>query len=206
MKKFLLTAAAAIGTTTMAMPAQAVVIDFEGTGASCCFGAAPLTDLYSGLGVTFDGVGGDPGTILNQTGNFGVDARSGTDFLAYNDGVGTNDGRLIFSSAVSDFSIYAGGGRGDGVFSADFFDSANNLLGSQTVNVTLGNYGLLSYAGPVSFVNISSDQAFWVLDDLSFNAAAVPEPATWAFMIFGFGAIGGAMRRQRKANVKVSYA
>lgn len=39
---------------------------------------------------------------------------------------------------------------------------------------------------------------------------AVPEPATWAFMIFGFGAIGGAMRRQknmaRKANVKVSYA
>ncbi len=37
-------------------------------------------------------------------------------------------------------------------------------------------------------------------------SGAVPEPATWAFMIFGFGAIGGAMRRQRKANVKVSYA
>ncbi|WP_339691061.1 PEPxxWA-CTERM sorting domain-containing protein [uncultured Parasphingorhabdus sp.] len=37
-------------------------------------------------------------------------------------------------------------------------------------------------------------------------SAAVPEPSTWAFMIFGFGAIGGAMRRQRKANVKVSYA
>ncbi len=37
------------------------------------------------------------------------------------------------------------------------------------------------------------------------NMGAVPEPATWAFMIFGFGAIGGAMRRQRKANVKVSY-
>ncbi len=36
--------------------------------------------------------------------------------------------------------------------------------------------------------------------------AAVPEPATWAFMIFGFAAIGGAMRRQRKANLKVSYA
>lgn len=38
------------------------------------------------------------------------------------------------------------------------------------------------------------------------GGAAVPEPATWAFMIFGFGAIGGAMRRNRKANVKVSYA
>lgn len=191
----------------MAMPAQAVVIDFEGTNAPCCFGSTdPLTTLYSGLGVTFDGFGGDPGTILNQTGNFGVDARSGTDFLAYNDSVGTNDGRLIFSSAASDFSIYAGGGRGDGSYTADFFDSGNNLLGSQTVNVTLGSYGLLSFAGPVSFVNISSDQSFWVLDDLSFNAGAVPEPATWAFMIFGFGAIGGAMRRQRKANVKISYA
>ncbi len=29
-------------------------------------------------------------------------------------------------------------------------------------------------------------------------AAAVPEPATWAMMLFGFGAIGFQMRRQRK--------
>jgi hypothetical protein len=33
---------------------------------------------------------------------------------------------------------------------------------------------------------------------------AVPEPATWAMLIFGFGLIGSAMRR-RKTNVKVSY-
>lgn len=61
--------------------------------------------------------------------------------------------------------------------------------GTQTllVNGTSGGNG--SYAGTLAFVE-----------------SAVPEPATWAFMIFGFGAIGGAMRRQRKANVKVSYA
>lgn len=35
--------------------------------------------------------------------------------------------------------------------------------------------------------------------------AAVPEPATWAMMLIGFGAIGFAMRR-RKQNVKVRYA
>jgi hypothetical protein len=29
-------------------------------------------------------------------------------------------------------------------------------------------------------------------------AAAVPEPATWGMMLIGFGAIGGAMRRQRR--------
>ncbi len=37
------------------------------------------------------------------------------------------------------------------------------------------------------------------------NNGAVPEPATWAFMILGFGAIAGSMRR-RKATLKLSYA
>ena len=30
------------------------------------------------------------------------------------------------------------------------------------------------------------------------QAAAVPEPATWAMMLFGFGAVGFAMRRRRR--------
>lgn len=42
--------------------------------------------------------------------------------------------------------------------------------------------------------------------DISFEITAVPEPATWAFMILGFGAVGGAMRRHKKATVKLSYA
>lgn len=37
-------------------------------------------------------------------------------------------------------------------------------------------------------------------------APSVPEPASWAMMIGGFGLVGGAMRRRRKANVNVSYA
>ncbi|MCH4152539.1 MAG: PEPxxWA-CTERM sorting domain-containing protein [Sphingobium sp.] len=36
-------------------------------------------------------------------------------------------------------------------------------------------------------------------------AGGVPEPATWALMILGFGGIGTAMRRS-KAKVRVSYA
>ncbi|RJT25887.1 PEP-CTERM sorting domain-containing protein [Chakrabartia godavariana] len=34
--------------------------------------------------------------------------------------------------------------------------------------------------------------------------ASVPEPASWALMLAGFGLIGGALRRQRR--VSVSYA
>ena len=42
---------------------------------------------------------------------------------------------------------------------------------------------------------------------LIYNALApVPEPATWAMMIMGFGLMGAAMRRNRKVNAKVSFA
>lgn len=34
--------------------------------------------------------------------------------------------------------------------------------------------------------------------DLNFNLTAVPEPATWAMMILGFGMVGGALRTRRK--------
>lgn len=40
---------------------------------------------------------------------------------------------------------------------------------------------------------------------VSLAISAVPEPATWAMMILGFGVVGAAMRR-RKTNVSVSYA
>ena len=37
-----------------------------------------------------------------------------------------------------------------------------------------------------------------------FATAAIPEPATWAMMIAGFGLVGGAMRRRKR--ITVSYA
>ncbi len=42
----------------------------------------------------------------------------------------------------------------------------------------------------------NSDYAF---NTNNINVAAVPEPATWAFMIFGFGMVGSALRRRRKS-------
>lgn len=42
----------------------------------------------------------------------------------------------------------------------------------------------------------NSDYAF---NTNNINVSAVPEPATWAFMIFGFGMVGSALRRRRKS-------
>lgn len=37
-------------------------------------------------------------------------------------------------------------------------------------------------------------------------AGAVPEPATWALMILGFGAVGGSMRRREAVAAKIRFA
>jgi len=42
------------------------------------------------------------------------------------------------------------------------------------------------------------------LAEVRFNGEAVPEPATWAMMIGGFGLVGGALRRRR--TTAVSFA
>jgi hypothetical protein len=72
------------------------------------------------------------------------------------------------------------------------FPGADGFTGSLTVNLLNGqentllirgdNGGFGSYSGTVSFVPTS----------------AVPEPATWAMMIIGFGAAGTMVRTRRK--------
>lgn len=59
-----------------------------------------------------------------------------------------------------------------------------------------GQLNGFDFNGALSFIQTSSTDTF-----SGITAYAVPEPATWAMMIIGFGAIGGAMRRrgQREA-------
>jgi PEP-CTERM motif-containing protein len=47
----------------------------------------------------------------------------------------------------------------------------------------------------VSFTNSPATDAF---ETANFSVAAVPEPATWAMMLIGFGGIGIAMRRSKR--------
>lgn len=71
--------------------------------------------------------------------------------------------------------------------------NANPLLGRAITARALGaNLDELSFG---QVVNGSQDLTF------SATVAAVPEPASWAMMILGFGLVGGAMRRRGRPSV-----
>ena len=92
----------AAGLLLAAAPAAATTIDFE-TGAPCLFNqTSPLGNEYAGQGVTFSGVGAARGgSILDQCSNFGIDAHSGVDFLAFAGALGGPSEDISFSDAVS---------------------------------------------------------------------------------------------------------
>lgn len=63
---------------------------------------------------------------------------------------------------------------------------------------------LYSYGGGAEYyIDVASAS-----DSVSFGAAtaAVPEPATWALMLVGFGAVGSALRRRQKVTGCVRFA
>ena len=78
-----------------------------------------------------------------------------------------------------------------GIVDFRFLQNASVMSGTQNLTVNGISRGNGSYAGTIAFA----------------AASAVPEPATWAFMIVGFGAVGASMRSaRRKQKVTVSYA
>lgn len=72
-----------------------------------------------------------------------------------------------------------------GISGISIMNGVQNIL-----SITYDSFGDGSYGGNLTFT----------------PAAAVPEPATWAMMLAGFGAIGFGMRRKRKPAPKVRFA
>jgi hypothetical protein len=192
--------AAAIGG---AAPTQAATIDFE-TGAPDLFvDTTPLTTHYSGIGVTFAGLDGVGGSILDQAGAFGINARSGVDFLAFNTEVGTGlVEQIFFAAPVSGFRIYVGS-AGAATYTASAFNAADELIATTSVAGAAATYSALNLnVGGISRVIFEAQgQSYYVADDLSFSAGGVPEPATWGLLIAGFAGAGVTLRKRRVAVV-----
>ena len=162
------------------------------------------------LTLNFQGSAGSSTATLTGVGNTDFSrgntfATSGSkEFIAY------GDNTINFSTAVSAFGFYATDvadlGSGLTVLINGGAGGTFDLLsGTAGTNGNLLFFGVTS-AAPISsitFAGAARNDGFG-FDDLTVGqvAAAVPEPATWAMFIGGFGMIGGAMRRRQRTAVR----
>jgi hypothetical protein len=102
-----------------------------------------------------------------------------------------NGSTLVITTAGGASSVFNIDGNGANRFGINA--TGGDLITSATLTSAAG-------FGTFSQLRIGGDRAL---------TAPVPEPATWAMMLIGFGAIGGAMRRRRTAGatrVRLGYA
>lgn len=79
-------------------------------------------------------------------------------------------------------------------------------LSLNTSNFVPGlTYGLAGDTITINWGGTSTQNSFQATFDVA-SQGAVPEPATWAMMLLGFGFVGGAMRSRRRPKLTVSYA
>ncbi len=96
------------------------------------------------------------------------------------------------SDGVGNFSVY-----GDFVFKyAGLVDLTNQYLTNVSTGVWTGDANRI---GALVSVTGEHQNQIYIL-------SPVPEPATWAQLIFGFGVVGGAMRWRRKRKTATTTA
>jgi len=92
------------------------------------------------------------------------------------------------------------------VLTLTFEDGSQQTLDTLDTGTTEDYFGFSSDLGirSIAVTTANAANVQFYLDDLVFGdkaVAAVPEPASWAMMIIGFGAVGSTMRRRKPARV-----
>jgi hypothetical protein len=213
MRKFALLAAAALAAT--ATPALAQTVSYGGTSYS------PTQDIvidYTGvqfpggtgtLTLTFDGISGNDYLFTYSLLNTSTDPFTNISGFGFNVTGGTID--FATTTSTGDFGNISSGSISGGAF-VDFCATAGpNCAGGSNGGPTPGETG----TGTLSLEFTSLTDAITLSNPIirMQNAGPdgqgsdigtpgggppLPEPATWAMMLVGFGATGFALRRSRK--------
>jgi len=211
MRKLILAGGIAAATFLAAVPATAVTFtdnfDAENGGASMLnytgfanFTTIGQVDLVksgdynitcSGSCVDLDGTSG-PGGLLS-----GVFHYNAGDVVTLSFDLG---GSQRIANGLDNFTVVLFSTTDGNVF--DAFDVAStDPFKNYSYFFTASGTGSVQF----SLGTDSQDNIGPLLDNVSLNIAPVPEPATWAMMMLGFGVIGLSMRRG-KVNTVVQFA
>ncbi|MBB5685487.1 PEPxxWA-CTERM sorting domain-containing protein [Sphingobium boeckii] len=219
--KILKLAAAAALATVSATGHAAVTLTVEAAGVQ------NTTTAYTGGVATFNtlngynenvavALGGNTATFsrLNASTANVYGGANGSNFITV-----ANDTVIGLSTAVNYFGLWASaldGGNAVEFFSNGASLGSFNLTAFALDSAYAGNPNGGGNAGEkYAFFNFNSDTKFdqvkliqnggggFEVDNVTLGNA-VPEPATWAMMLIGFGVVGYAMRR--KVSVKTSFA
>ena len=210
MRNLVLAAAASAVVLAAAPASAATIVKYTNRAAFQTASGAPIRETFNSYTSDVDFSNGsiDFGTFrLTHTRTFGGDtAALDTPPVAGggagNDGTaniqatvassGTRYAELIidFAAPTTSFGAnFSSGGSGQVFF---------EVLG-QNFNQTATGDGFIGFTSDTAFTRViikpRQGAAFRVtMDNVSFNAPGVPEPASWAMMIAGFGLAGGALR------------
>jgi hypothetical protein len=184
---------ATVGALAMSAPAAAVtIIDVNGrTNASNNGSNAVAVNLAQGR-YTFSFTQG-AFTAHNRWGNVSGCLANGTSCTRGWETIA----RYYFGSntaATQTLGAFGGPASGD-----PYYRTAAQALAASSIyiaNVTIAAGGqTVRFYIPDGVINDN-------VGGVSIAIASVPEPATWAMMILGFGLVGGAMRARRRTTVK----
>ncbi len=203
MRKFLGSLALGLALVAASPAAAQIAPAFTYTGGSTAFDTRPFT-----LGYSF--------TLSDTTTINALGYWSGGDLSSHRVAIWDMSGHMLTSGTVSGADPLDGNyrydsiaplllGAGSYVIGGEFF-SGNFPINLTGVN-NAANYGWTQdrYAG-VGFTFPTStsaggygQQGIALVNFSIAQTAAVPEPATWAMMLVGFGAIGATTRRRKRA-------
>lgn len=190
----------------LAAPAHAATVSVDLSGAT-------TGTLITGVGASFaQGFAAGPlalapsGSITVAFWNPGVSP--GSNSLLSQPGNAANLAMLLDGGVLANSLTFTAGSWGGGSVTATGYDLAGNVTGSTAFSNPSG-YSVFNLTGIGNFAGVlfsnNTDPAGLRFQNFSYETVAngaVPEPATWALLVVGFGLVGAAMRRRQKLTVR----
>jgi hypothetical protein len=202
-------ALAGAGLTAPAGAATTIVVSAQSNIFAAGLSSIPLAPGGEGsLPPSLAVLGGDTLSIAvtgaaDPSGGYGTHGPDGFALTSnITNATGSSVGNFTSSSSLALLGVFLGSGSGvDTVFTIG--SGGSFVVPTGATALYLGFADSYGFNGPSSYYGDNSGGFSAEISAASENVGAVPEPATWAMMIIGFGAVGAAMRRRR---LTVTYA